>query len=390
VARRSLLIGLGAVLATAAAGGVAATATGLWRGGGPTGGPTGTAAPAPGAPRWSYATSGPVSCMAAGDGVVHIAGSDATAHAIDVRTGQARWSYSLRGGGSRHTPAVVDGTVHLDDDRLTIYTLDAAGSLRWEAHGRLVAAGDGVVLAATFDTEARDQVTAYDAATGVRRWDAPVASTPTGAFALDNPGAAGGGRTHVGLKHALRALDSATGATLWEQPLADLTAVTLAGPLVYATGGDPRVESTLVAFDAATGRERWRRTVEDRYGEIAVHEGTVYVDGGHGVGLSALDAQTGEPRWELDRGSPLTTAMYGTAPVVAGDTCWIGGVRIGRLDARPSFTLFAYATDSGEERWALDLEFDTGYTASIALVGDTVMLGSQRFDAASGAVVGIR
>jgi outer membrane protein assembly factor BamB len=159
---------------------------------------------------------------------------------------------------------------------------------------------------------------------------------------------------------------------------------------VYGTGGSPTEHSTLVAFDAATGQERWRRSVEDRYGEIAVHDGTVYVDGGNGVGLSALDSETGEPRWELGRGTLFTRAMYGTAPVVAGNTLYIGGVRIGRLDATPSFTLFAYATDTGEERWSVDLAFDTGYTASIALVGDMVVLGSERFDATSGAIVGIR
>jgi outer membrane protein assembly factor BamB len=144
-----------------------------------------------------------------------------------------------------------------------------------------------------------------------------------------------------------------------------------------------------VAYDAATGRERWRRTVENRYGKIAVHDGTVYVDGGHGVGLSALDAGTGAPRWELGRGTPYTRAMYGTAPVVGGDTCYVGGTRIGGLDADPAFTLFAHDTATGEERWSVDLALDTGYTASIALAGDTVVLGSERFDATSGAIVGI-
>ena len=389
VSRRGLLVGLGAVLGTAALGGAAATAAGLFRGGpGPATGTTG--APArPATPRWTYPTGGPVSCMAAGDGVVHAAGADAVAHAIDVRTGQARWTYSLRAGGSRHTPAVVDGTVYLDDERLTVYALDATGALRWEARGRLIAADAGIVLAATTGDVARDQVTAYDAATGQVRWNSPVDSAPGAAFALDNPGAAADGRAHVGLENALRTLEAATGKTLWEQPLPDLVAVTTSGPIVYATGGSPTAHSTLVAFDAATGRELWRRTVEDRYGKIAVHDGTLYVDGGHGVGLSALDAQTGQPRWELGRGTSYSTAMYGTAPVVSGDTCYIGGIRVGRLDPDPAFTLFAHATDTGEERFTIDLALDTGYTASIALVGDTLVLGSERFDAASGAIVGI-
>jgi outer membrane protein assembly factor BamB len=389
VSRRGLLLGLGAVLGAVAVGGVGAAAAGLFDGGGPAvdtpgGGPT-----APGVPRWTYPTRGPVGSLAAGDGVVHAAGADAVVQAIDVRTGRARWAYSLRARAGRHTPVVADGAVHIDDDSVTVYALDAAGTLRWEADGRLIAAGDGFVLASTTDDAARDQVTAYNAVTGEERWSSPVDGALSTGFALDTPGAAAGGRAHVGLTGAVRTLDLATGAAVWEQSLPELTTVTVAGPTVYCTGGAATGLSTLVAFDAATGRERWRRTVEDRYGEIAVHDGTVYVAAGHGVGLSALDAQTGEPRWELGRGTPFTRAMYGTAPVVAGDTCYIGGVRIGGLDARPAFTLFAHATGTGEERWALDLALDTGYTASIALVGDTVVLGSERFDAASGAIVGI-
>jgi outer membrane protein assembly factor BamB len=375
------LVGLGAVLATAAAGGAAAAAAGLFRGAEPV-----AAAPArPLAPRWTYSTGGPVSCLAAGDGVVYAAGAGAVAHAVDVRTGQARWTYSLRGGGSRHTPAVVDGTVYLDDDRLTVYALDTTGALRWEADGRLIAASAGIVVTSTTGDTSRDQATGYDAATGEVRWNSPIGSS----FALDNPGATSDGRVHVGLENALRTLDAATGETLWEQPFPDLATVTAGGTTVYGTGGVATGDSVLVAYDAATGRERWRRAVEDRYGEIAVHDATVYVDGGHGVGLSALAAETGEPRWELGRGTPYTRAMYGTAPVVAGDTCYIGGIRVGGLDADPAFTLFAHDTATGEERWSVDLALDTGYTASIALVGDTVVLGSERFDATSGALVGI-
>jgi outer membrane protein assembly factor BamB len=327
--------------------------------------------------------------MVAGDGVVYAAGADAMAHAIDVGTGRARWTYSLRGGGSRRVPAVVDGTVYVDDERSTVYALDATGALRWEADGRLIAAGTGIVVAATIGGPSRDQLTGYDAATGEVRWNSPVDGAPGAAFALDNPGAAADGRVHVGLENAVRGLDAATGATLWETPLTDLKTVTVAGATVYGTGGAPTAQSTLVALDAGTGRERWRRTVEDRYGRIAVHDGTVYVDGGHGVGLSALDAETGEPRWELGRDTASTRAMYGTAPVVAGDTCYIGGIRIGGLDADPAFTLFAHDTATGEERWSVDLALDTGYTAAIALVGNTVVLGSERFDATSGTIVGI-
>jgi eukaryotic-like serine/threonine-protein kinase len=393
VPRRGLLLGLGAVLGTAAVGAGGAAATGLFgvfSGG--SGTQTGSSTAPPGSPRWTYPTSGPVTCMAAGDGVGYAAGTDAMLHAIDVRTGQARWTYALRGDSSRHNPVVADGNVYVDDNTLTVYALTTSGELRWEADGgRLIGAGEGIVVASARDyMTSGDQVAAYDAATGATRWSVRVDGPPIGTFALDNPGGVAGGRVYVGMHDALRTFDANSGDTVWEQPLPELATVTVTGPIVYCTGGRAGSPTTLVAFDAATGQERWRRTTEQRYQDIAVHDGTVYVDAGHGIGLSALDAETGEPRWEIDRGKPVTRAMYGTAPVVAGDTCYVGGVRIGRLDATPSFTLFAYATDTGEERWSLDLAFDTGYTASIALVGDTVVLGSERFDTTSGAIVGIR
>jgi len=370
VSRRGLLAGIGAVLGAAAVSGA-----GLIAAGGARSGPApATPAPPPGPARtrWRYATRGAVRGLAAGAGVVLAAGADAAVHAVDVGTGQARWTYALRAGARRITEA-GDGAVV--DDGSFVYALDAAGALRWEARGNLVAAGSGIVLAETLDDAADRRVTAFDAVTGEVRWHSPVDGPLGMVFALGNPGAAAGGRAHVGLSHALRTLDAANGTILWERPVPDLVSVVAEGSVVYATGGAPTAHSTLVAYEAASGRELWRRTVADRYGEPVVHEGTVYVDGGHGVGLSALDARTGEPRWELPRGALLTTAVYGTPPVVSGNTCYVGGVRIGRFDPG-TFTLFAHATDTGEERFSVDLALDTGYTATIALVGDTVVLGA--------------
>ena len=384
VSRRGLLLGMGAVLGTAAVAGFGPSAAGLFGGGSgdpPPGGGTGRAAP-----RWSYPTGGPVNGLAAGDGVVYAAGADAVAHAIEAGTGRARWTNTLPRAVDR-TPVVADGSVYVDAGH-SLFALATDGAPRWEADGRLVAAGDGIVVAGTTDDRVRDQVTAYDAATGAQRWHSPVDGALTSGFALDTPGAVAGGRAHVGLEGALRTLDVATGATLWEQPLPDLKTVTTAGPLVVCTGGVATGADTLVAFDAVTGQERWRRTTEQQYGPVAAHDGTLYVDAGHGAGLTAMDAETGDTRWELDADG-LPDAMIGTAPVVVGDTCYVAGTRIGGLDATPSFALFAHAVDTGEERWSLDLALDTGYTAPIAVVGSTVVLGSARFDAASGTVVGI-
>ena len=73
----------------------------------------------------------------------------------------------------------------------------------------------------------------------------------------------------------------------------------------------------LYAFDAATGRERWRfGMVDSLWCEPAVTSGSVYVGGSNkdrnrGGKFYALDAATGRERWRLKDGRYAVVAGGG-------------------------------------------------------------------------------
>jgi outer membrane protein assembly factor BamB len=96
-----------------------------------------------------------------GDGAV-VGGSGA----LDVRTGKALWSFDT----ARPAQAlpVADGNVYaVEPPRLRVLSAQE-GTLRWETDLRAVAAGDGVLIAASSDAEM--PLRALDAATGGERW----------------------------------------------------------------------------------------------------------------------------------------------------------------------------------------------------------------------------
>ncbi len=124
----------------------------------------------------------------------------------------------------------------------------------------------------------------------------------------------------------------------------------IADGFVYATS----LPGVLVKLSLADGAEAWRyrpgageaeagEFEEDRFGESspAVAGDTVYVGDLLGV-LHAVDAESGEPRWQFPTGAEIKSS-----PVVAGDLVLIG-----------SYDEQFYGVDraTGEARWSLQTE----------------------------------
>jgi outer membrane protein assembly factor BamB len=373
ISRRGLLAGLGAVVV---AGGGLVTAGQF-------------AARAGAQVRWTYPTAGPVAGVTTGDtpdtsGIVYAA-AGGVVHAIDVGTGQARWTHP--GHSESHAPAMVDGTV-VAVLGIDLRALDAAtGTVRWEAEqARFLAAGQGIVVSHASGMDGRDQITAVDAVTGAARWNLGVGDAFDGGNGLGSytPAAVADGRVHVAME-ALRTFDAATGALLWEQPLPAANALTVDGGIVCCVV--PGRPDYVLAFDAATGQERWRRASNEsfrRYGPITAHGGTLYFMIGRTV--AAWDIATGTPRWE--RGLPNSFSEMQTAPVVQGDALYVGGLAYqGAGESRSS--LFRYAPSSGEHRWSVDPDPDPGSLASFTIAGGALVVGTNELRAESGAVMGI-
>lgn len=170
------------------------------------------------------------------------------------------------------------------------------------------------------------------------------------------------------------AVDLATGERLWHFPTPSSVHGTpaVANGLVYV----PTLEGTLFALDARTGELRWQRNPETpgqrSFHGVAVADGRVYyalqADQGEAQDglLQVFDATTGEPIWT----APLMGGMREVkgAPAVAD-----GRVVIGSEDN--SFVAFDAAT--GAELWTVPP--GRGYQdANPTIAGGRVFLGVER------------
>jgi outer membrane protein assembly factor BamB len=255
--------------------------------------------------------------------------------ALDAATGEERWRYSLEGAGE-FSPAVADGMVYVGAEDGILHAVDAAtGEGRWtfavwtaaDIRSTSLAVADGTVYVAS----SRGFLFALDAATGEERWRAEIggdgATTPVFAD----------GTLYVS-------------ATDVPKEYGDETVDDKVGSLPPGIG-------RLYAFDATSGDERWTADVgvdPDRYLGLdqAVAGGLVYLVGfgEGGSNIQALDAATGEARWD----TTLDTQV-GTSPAVADGTLYIGGDAVYALDAA-----------SGEERWRVETGGYNGWTPFVA------------------------
>jgi hypothetical protein len=176
---------------------------------------------------------------------------------------------------------------------------------------------------------------AYDAATGAQRWarryNGPaggadyatsVAVSPDGATVYVTGDSSGGAS---GIDYATVAYDAATGAQRWARRYngpaggddsASTVAVRPDGATVYVTGfskGAPGWDYATIAYNAATGARRWASRAaanrEDRASSLAVSPGgaTVFVTG-TSRGASSLDYAT--IAYNAATGAPRWTRRY--------------------------------------------------------------------------------
>ncbi|MFE6400218.1 protein kinase domain-containing protein [Streptomyces alboflavus] len=153
---------------------------------------------------------------------------------------------------------------------------------------------------------------------------------PSGSFFMPGdrlePGVRGG-RAAIARDGVLHLRDSATGKVLWKAqppdgrrvftraPFLDDDVVLVVAQVPYVQEDDPA--PSLYAYDAATGRLRWEKTLGEAarakaelnlYGVRALRDGVVYAD--QKRGLAAYDARTGDLLGQSDEtcGAVLATA----------------------------------------------------------------------------------
>jgi outer membrane protein assembly factor BamB len=208
-------------------------------------------------------------------GDVVVVGGNRAILAFDARTGAARWRHALPGVSLLSLSGDARGVYARVDNATSLLVLDArTGRTRW---ARALAAPAHAFPLAGHDIVSVDGVVAVSELTTRR----------------------------------LYGLDAASGADRWEAGVSELGMSGLLeagrGLLLGRDGAD------LVAFDAATGDERWR--AGGAFG-MAIAGDLLIVGGGDGV-VTARDVGTGSVRWQQRVERPAYSYSLGAGDALA-------------------------------------------------------------------------
>ncbi|WP_123533563.1 outer membrane protein assembly factor BamB family protein [Halosimplex salinum] len=298
-------------------------------------------------------------------------------------------------------PVVGADRVFAGSESGTVRAFDDSGVVGWtfEASSPVqdLTLAEDVLLALTGTNELSSGHVLHgvDAASGEERWT----FSPT-SWWLEILGTADGTAYVATADDALSAsgetlyaLTLAAGDTEWSAEIGDPreAVVTDDALFVSATG-------RTYGFDRGDGRQRWAVETEDRYGTLAVVDGTVVqaVDAEESDRYSVLlgfDPDSGEERWRFDSWDVTST-------VAADRDLFAGGARTAALDPSegtvrwedetPGFltdasltdgrlfaggnTLTAYASEDGSEAWTFTPEPAQGGVSAAGVADGTLYL----------------
>jgi outer membrane protein assembly factor BamB len=252
------------------------------------------------------------------------------------------WKSDPLNAHTASSPAVANGLVYFGVDSGTFYALDAAtGNERWQFAGEVGLAGAPVA----------DSRAVYFA-TGPYFNLNPALSGDTLYFGMGKqPDAPDGFTSH---ETVLYAVDARTGEELWR--FDDFPADSLA----------------MYAFDTATGTVKWRFelvTLSLTPARAVVRDDMVFF--GSAAGIYALDAISGEERWQYrphSRYQPFcSTSSESREQAYYGISAGSQRVYFGTSDG----TFYALDTATGQEIWKTR-PIDAKFCGAPAIVGETL------------------
>jgi len=279
---------------------------------------------------------------------------DATGPRRDVG---GAWRVDL-GRSVSSSPAVVDGTIYVGSDDMSLHALSAEdGSEEWAFDtGDRVTSSPAVVDGTVYVGSNDGSVYAVDVAEGTEVW-----AFETGDQVVSSPTVVDG-TVYIGSRDSsLYAIDAAEGTEVWAFDTADDVSGTPA--VVDGTVFAGSEDGNLYAVDAAAGTEEWafETNREITSGPTATADGGTVFVGNLDGNLFAVDTESEELRWGFTAEGPIVAA-----PALDDETLYVGS-RDGRV--------YALARVSGEEIWSVDTGLQVVGSPSVA--GSVVYVGNQ-------------
>lgn len=270
---------------------------------------------------------------------------------LDASDGSEVWSPSVGNHFRSVDDETVYGVLNTDDGDVLAALNGETGEVQWQVDPPGDAfsyegsrAGSRLFVYTSWDdgTGNARKRSAFDAETGEHLWtpsigedmDYPVAVSDETVFVCDS-------------EAGLLALDVDDGSIGWSRDDATyLQAPSVADGRVFALS-EHDSERGITAVDADSGSNLWNRRL-GVWRPVAATGQTVYLTVHPDIGprrdlsaarLVALDAETGETRWEQDTG-------VSTTPTLADGTLYVGG----RTEARTGMVA-AFDASTGERLW---------------------------------------
>lgn len=281
------------------------------------------------------------------------------------------WSQQANGPFGAWSPVVVDGAVYVADQSGGVTAFDeATGSRRWQ-HDVGASINSGITYAGALLLVGDDDgvLHALDAASGAQTWsfaaEGPIHGPPA---VVDGVGYFG---TTEGY---LYAVDLVTQQLRWpvvQTPGPISRAVAVAGGIVYAGSGraSPGEKGSLGAYDAATGHLLWSKDLDPgNTSTPTVADGLVFVASGldpssGGRRVYAFDARTGASAWP---------AAFTTAD---DNILLLGAVANGRVYATGTDGLL-YVLDASHGTLLGEARIQSRLSPNAGIVGHTLYVTS--------------
>lgn len=177
----------------------------------------------------------------------------------------------------------------------------------------------------------------------------------------------------ISKRHEVLAIDIRSGSVVWRAGTGEAGDETMGSEVVLANGVLLVGDYNVVAFDAQTGRSRWRFVPKEGYGPgiylgSTVKAGLAYA-GSPAATMYAIDVEDGRERWttRVDQGAKVTVHQ----PHICRDLVVAGYTRFSEAN---SGGIVALDRSSGALRWRTD--FPPRNTHSTSYAGGPLCFGN--------------